>query len=105
MTLSLEADTVMKLYFKPADGVTLKVTINAEAVELVDNGDGYYVATIKGVAADKLAEDVFVTVNDELTFYVNALDWAKIASADADADVATLANALAVYANEATSKN
>ena len=105
MTLSLEADTVMKLYFKPADGVTLEVTINAEAVELVDNGDGYYVATIEGVAADKLAEDVFVTVNDELTFYVNALDWAKIASADADADVATLAKALAVYANEATSKN
>ena len=108
MNLSLESGTVMNLYFKPADGVTLNVEINGEAVELDDNGDGYYVATIDGIAADKLAEDVFVTVNGELSFYVNALDWARIASTDADADVATLAKALAVYAscaNKVISKN
>ena len=85
----------------PADGVKPSVEIDGEAVELDDNGDGYYVASIKGIAADKLSEDVFVTVNGELSFYVNALDWANIASTDADANVATLAKALAAYADAA----
>ena len=101
MNLSLESDTVMKLYFMTADGVEPVVEINGKAVELVDNGDGYYVAAIDGIAADKLSEDVFVTVNGELSFYVNALDWANIASKDADANVATLAKALATYADAA----
>lgn len=101
MNLSLESDTVMKLYFMPADGAKPSVEINSKAVELVDNGDGYYVASIKDIAADKLSEDVFVTVNGTLSFYVNALDWANIASGDADANVATLAKALAAYADAA----
>lgn len=105
MNLVLESDTAFNIYFKPATGVELTVTVNGDAAELTDNGDGYYVASIEGIAAHKLAEDVLVVVNGSLTFKVNALDWAKIASADADPDVATLAKALAVYANEATSKN
>lgn len=105
MNLSLESDTVMNLYFKPAEGVTLNVTVNGEAVELVDNGDGYYVATIKGIAADELADGALIVVNGDLSFTCSALNWAKIASADANADVANVAKALAVYANEAASKN
>ena len=105
MNLSLESDTVMNLYFKPAEGVTLNVTVNGEAVELVDNGDGYYVATIKGIAADELADGALIVVNGDLSFTCGALNWAKIASADANADVANVAKALAVYANEAASKN
>ena len=105
MNLSLESDTVMNLYFKPAEGVTLNVTVNGEAVELVDNGDGYYVATIKGIAADELADGALIVVNGDLSFTCSALNWAKIASADANADVVALAKALAVYSNEAASKN
>ena len=105
MNLALESDTVMNIYFKPAEGVTLNVTVNGEAAQLTDNGDGYYVLAIDGIAADKLAEGVFIVVNGDLSFTCSALNWAKIASADADADLVALANALAVYANEATSKN
>ena len=103
MNLSLESDTVLNLYFMPADGVNLTVTVNGEAAELTDNGDGYYVLSISGIAADKLADDFAIVVNGDLSFAVNALDWAKIASESAETE--TLANALAAYADAAARKN
>ena len=104
VNLTLEADTTLKLYFKPADDVTLNVTVNGEAATVVDNGDGYYVVAIDGIAADKLLEDVFVVVNGDLTFYISALDWAKVASESDDANVAIVANALAAYGDAASKK-
>ena len=104
MNLSLESDTVLNLYFMPADGVNLTVTVNGEAAELTDNGDGYYVLSISGIAADELSDDFAIVVNGgELSFAVNALDWAKIASESAETE--TLANALAAYADAAERKN
>ena len=88
----------------PADGVELSVTVNGEAATLTDNGDGYYVLAIEDIAADKLSSDFAIVVNGELTFAVSALDWAKIASGDADADVANVAKALAAYGDAASKK-
>lgn len=100
MNLSLESDTVLKLYFMPADEVVeLNVKVNGEAAELTDNGDGYYVLSIEGIAADKLSEDFTIVVNGTSIFKVNALNWAKLASSDADENVATLAKALAIYSS------
>ena len=103
MNLSLESDTVLNLYFMSADGVTLTVTVNGEAAELTDNGDGYYVLSISGIAADKLSDDFAIVVNGELSFAVNALDWARIASESAETEI--IANALAAYADAAERKN
>ena len=105
MNLVLESDTAFNIYFKPATGVELTVTVNGDAAELTENGDGYYVLTVGNIAADELLTDFAIVVNDELSFAVNALDWAKIASAGTDADLATLANALAAYAYAAATKN
>ena len=99
--LSLESDTTLKLYFMPSDGVELNVTVDGKAAKLVDNGDGYYVLSIDGIAADKLGADFEIVVNGALSFKVNALDWAKLASANADANVANAAKALAAYADAA----
>lgn len=103
MNLALESDTVLNLYFMPADDTALTVTVNGEAAELTDNGDGYFVLSISGIAADKLADDFAIVVNGELSFAVNALDWARIASESAETE--TLANALAAYADAAERKN
>ena len=105
MNLVLESDTAFNIYFKPATGVALAVTVNGEAAELTDNGDGYYVLTIGNIAADELLNDFAIVVNGELSFAVNALDWAKIASEGTDANLATLANAMAAYADAAARKN
>ena len=99
MNLDLESNTVLNLYFMPADGTALTVTVNGIEAVPVDNGDGYYVVSTEGIAADKLGEDITIVVNGTYIFKVNALNWAKIASSDADADVATLADALAAYAS------
>ena len=105
MSLSLESDTVLKLYMMPADNTAPTVTVDGVAADLADNGDGYYVLSISGIAADELDDDFEIVVNDGLSFAVNALDWARIASQDANADVATLAKALATYADAASSMN
>ena len=108
MNLALESDTTLRLYFMTSDGSAPTVTVNGEAAEVSENGDGFYVVSINGISADMLDDNVFVAVNGQLTFEVNALDWARIAINDADENVATLANALAVYAscaNEVISKN
>lgn len=105
MNLVLESDTAFKVYFKPATGVELAVTVNGEAAELTENGDGYYVLTVGNIAADKLVDDFAIVVNEKLSFAVNALDWAKIANEGTDANLATLAKALAAYATAAASKN
>ena len=99
MNLDLESNTVLNLYFMPADGTALTVTVNGIEAVPVGNGDGYYVVSTEGIAADKLGEDITIVVNGTYIFKVNALNWAKIASSDADADVATLADALAAYAS------
>ena len=103
MNLDLESDTEFNIYFKPATGVELTVTVNGEDAELTNNGDGYYVLTVGGIAADELSKDFAIVVNGEFSFAVNALDWAKIASASAETE--TLANALAAYADAAERKN
>ena len=103
MNLSLESDTVLNLYFMPADDTALTVTVNGEAAQLKDNGDGYYVLSIKGIAADELSDDFAIVVNGDLSFAVNALDWARIASESAQTE--TIANALAAYADAAARKN
>ncbi|MBQ8818603.1 MAG: hypothetical protein IJZ83_08505 [Clostridia bacterium] len=108
MNLSLESDTVLNLYFMPADEVELSVKVNDKDAELTANDDGYYVLSIEGIAADKLSEDFTIVVNDTSIFKVNALNWAKLASSDADENVATLAKALAIYsscADEVLPKN
>lgn len=110
MNLSLESDTVLNLYFMPADEVELSVKVNGETAKLAPNGDGYYVLSIEGIAADKLSEDFAITVNDTYLFEVNALNWAKLASSDVNENVATLAKALAIYSScadeiEAIQKN
>ena len=105
MNLVLESDTAFKVYFKPATGVELAVTVNGEAAELTENGDGYYVLTVGNIAADKLVDDFAIVVNENLSFAVNALDWAKIASEGTDANLATLAKAMAAYADAAARKN
>ena len=105
MSLSLESDTVLNLYMMPADGTAPVVTVDGVEAELVDNGDGYYVLSISGVAADELDNDFEIVVNGGLSFAVNALDWARIASEGADADMATLAKALATYADAANAMN
>ena len=98
MNLSLESDTTLKLYIMMADGTKPTVTVSGEPAELVDNGDGYWVLSIGDIAADKLDDDFAIVVNGgAVSFAVNALDWAKIASADADANVANVAKALAAY--------
>lgn len=98
MNLSLESETTLKIYFKMADGTMPTVSVNGEAAELVDNGDGYWVLSIGDIAADKLDDDFAIVVNGgAVSFDVNALDWAKIASADADVNVANVAMALAAY--------
>ena len=104
MNLALESDTTLRLYFMTADGSVPTVTVDGEVAELTDNGDGFYMLSISGIAADKLCDDFAIVVNGTLSFAVNALDWAKIASEDDDANVATLADALAAYADEAAKK-
>ena len=79
------------------EGVELDVTVNGKDAKLTDNGDGYYVLSIAGIAADKLDDDFAIVVNDQLSFGVNAFDWARLATNNADANVANAARALAAY--------
>ena len=104
MNLALESDTTLRLYFMTADGSAPVVTVNGEAAEVSENGDGFYVVSISDIAADELCNDFAIVVNETLSFAVNALDWARIASNDADSEVADLANALAAYGDAASKK-
>ena len=105
VNLSLESETTLKVYFKPVEGKTLAVTVNGEAAELVENGDGYYVLVLADIAADKLDDDFAIVVNGgELTFAISAFDWAKVAGNDADANVVNVARALAAYGEAAGKK-
>ena len=97
VNLSLESETTLKVYFMPAEGVELDVTVNGKDAALTDNGDGYYVLSIAGIAADKLDDDFAIVVNDQLSFSVNAFDWARLATNNSDANVANAARALAAY--------
>lgn len=106
-SLVLESDTALKLYFKNATDEELTVTVNGEAAELTEANDGLLCLTISDIAADELDDEFVVSINDgALVITISACEWAKtVVENETDADLITLAKALAAYATAAASKN
>ena len=106
-SLVLESDTALKLYFKNATDEELTVTVNDEAAVLTEANDGLRCLTISDIAADELDDEFVVSINDgALVITISACEWAKtVVENETDANMITLAKALAAYATAAASKN
>ncbi len=114
-TLTLESGTDLNLYFKPVDsGATLIATAENQAHEAValetETVDGYLKVSVKGLAAEELGDEFYITVTDgtkSVTLNYSALCWVKsaVGSASASDETKTLAKAVGVYASEAQKKN
>lgn len=106
-SLVLESDTALKLYFKNATDEELTVTVNDEAAELTKANDDLLCLTISDIAADELDDEFVVSINDgALVITISACEWAKtVVENETDANMITLAKALAAYATAAASKN
>ena len=107
-SLVLESDTALKLYFKNATDVALTVTVNNKAAVLTEANDGLLCLTISDIAADQLADEFVISINDgALVITISACEWAKtvVNNQTSSEDMITLAKALAAYATAAASKN
>lgn len=106
-SLVLESDTALKLYFKNETDADLTVTVDNETAELTKANDGLLCLTISDIAADELAKEFVVSINEgALVITISACEWAKtVVENETDADMVTLAKALAAYATAAASKN
>lgn len=106
-SLVLESDTALKLYFKNTTENNLTVTVNNIEAELTEANDGLLCLTISDIAADELDDEFVVSINDgALVITISACEWAKtVVENETDADLITLAKALAAYATAAASKN
>lgn len=106
-SLVLESNTALKLYFKNATDADLTVTVNNKAAVLTEANDGLLCLTISDIAADQLADEIVVSINEgALVITISACEWAKtVVENESDANMITLAKALAAYATAAASKN
>lgn len=100
VTLTLESDTALNVYFKANSALT--VTVDGEAASLTETADGYLLLTISDLAAEQLSQTFEICVNNALTVTISATAWAKnVIDGGYSADMQTLAKALVGYSNAA----
>ena len=93
MTLNLEAETDLRIYFKAT--VAPVCTVDGEAVE-VQEKDGVYYVEIGNIAAKDLDKDFVVTIGD-CTVTVCALDYAGMVCGGENTSLINLVKALYLY--------
>ena len=80
-SLTLDSDTVINVYFKPADGYSgsFKAAVDGGTAQTYEPaGDGRYCVQITGIAAHELSTDHTITVttdNGSLTVTVSGLSY------------------------------